>query len=182
MTQGTTSSITSLPAPTPCGAQFIGFLPTSDTGVLVRAGATRTIDVVLKPGGPIITGLNVVAAASPTVPRDQVTSKSTISMGALESRQAAESQVYVDGAPARQPPDLHQREPWNTESYNVIDENPFIAVSAHPLSTFSSDVDRASYANVRRFISEGQLPPKDAVRIEELVNYFPYTYAEPRWR
>jgi Ca-activated chloride channel family protein len=71
------------------------------------------------------------------------------------------------------------RAPGNTQSYGVIDENPFIAVSAHPLSTFSSDVDRASYANVRRFITEGQLPPRDAVRIEELVNYFPYAYAEP---
>src|SRR5207247_3602251 len=56
---------------------------------------------------------------------------------------------------------------------------PFLAVSAHPLSTFSIDVDRASYSNVRRFITQGQLPPKDAVRIEELVNYFPYDYAEP---
>jgi Ca-activated chloride channel family protein len=76
--------------------------------------------------------------------------------------------------------DLAQREPSNREQYDKIDENPFIAVSAHPRSTFSIDVDRASYANVRRYVMEGKAPPKDAVRIEELVNYFPYDYAEPK--
>jgi len=66
---------------------------------------------------------------------------------------------------------------FNTESYDYIDENPFLAVRANPLSTFSIDVDRASYANVRRFIRDGRRPPVDAVRIEELVNYF--TYDDP---
>jgi Ca-activated chloride channel family protein len=69
---------------------------------------------------------------------------------------------------------------FNTEQYDRIYENPFIGVRTEPLSTFSIDVDRASYGNVRRFISMGQLPPKDAVRIEELVNYFTYAYPEPR--
>ena len=54
-----------------------------------------------------------------------------------------------------------------------ITENAFRNVLNHPLSTFSVDVDSASYANMRRFINSGQLPPKDSVRIEELVNYFP---------
>jgi Ca-activated chloride channel homolog len=62
----------------------------------------------------------------------------------------------------------------NTEAYDHLDENPFRSPKIAPLSTFSVDVDRASYGNVRRFLSRGQLPPKDAVRIEELVNYFPY--------
>lgn len=62
----------------------------------------------------------------------------------------------------------------NTEAYDHIDENPFRSPRVAPMSTFSVDVDRASYSNVRRFLSSGQLPPKDAVRIEELVNYFPY--------
>jgi len=74
------------------------------------------------------------------------------------------------------------REPWNTEAYDRIDENPFRPVSVAPLSTFSADVDRASYANVRRFLNQGTLPPKDAVRIEELVNYFPYDAAAPAVR
>src|SRR5258708_18420634 len=59
----------------------------------------------------------------------------------------------------------------NTEAYEHLDENPFRSPRVAPLSTFSVDVDRASYSNVRRFLGQGQLPPKDAVRIEELVNY-----------
>jgi Ca-activated chloride channel family protein len=68
----------------------------------------------------------------------------------------------------------------DTASYAEISENRFRRVTEHPLSTFSADVDTASYANVRRFLNEGRLPPADAVRIEELVNYFKYEYAAPR--
>lgn len=69
---------------------------------------------------------------------------------------------------------------WNTERYAYISENGFLAADRNPLSTFSIDVDRASYSNVRRFIHEGRTPPIDAVRIEELINYFPYSYPAPR--
>ncbi len=65
------------------------------------------------------------------------------------------------------------------ERYANITENPFLESSRAPLSTFSIDVDTASYANVRRFLNDGQLPPKDAVRIEELINYFEYDYPQP---
>ncbi|HEX8501850.1 MAG TPA: VWA domain-containing protein [Pyrinomonadaceae bacterium] len=65
------------------------------------------------------------------------------------------------------------------ERYAQIDENPFLDASRAPLSTFSVDVDTASYSNTRRFLSEGRLPPRDAVRIEELVNYFTYEYPQP---
>ena len=68
---------------------------------------------------------------------------------------------------------------FNTESYNPIEENEFRAVADHPLSTFSIDVDTGSYANVRRFLNQGSLPPQDAVRIEELINYFNYDYPLP---
>jgi len=67
----------------------------------------------------------------------------------------------------------------NTEAYARIDENPFFRVSSQPLSTFSIDVDTASYANARRFLAEGALPPKDAVRIEEMINYFHYDDPPP---
>jgi len=69
--------------------------------------------------------------------------------------------------------------PMNTEAYDRIVDNPFLAVNQNPLSTFSIDVDTASYSNVRRFLNMGDLPPKDAVRIEELINYFSYNYTEP---
>jgi Ca-activated chloride channel homolog len=67
----------------------------------------------------------------------------------------------------------------NTEGYTAIDENGFKDVQHNPLSTFSIDVDKASYSNVRRFLNMGQLPPQDAVRIEEMINYFNYDYPEP---
>jgi Ca-activated chloride channel family protein len=69
---------------------------------------------------------------------------------------------------------------WNRESYAHISENAFRAAADAPLSTFSIDVDRASYSNVRRFLLEGRLPPTDAVRIEEMVNYFNYEYPTSR--
>jgi Ca-activated chloride channel family protein len=68
---------------------------------------------------------------------------------------------------------------FNTATYDHIGENPFLDAKDNPLSTFSIDVDTASYSNVRRFVNEGSLPPKDAVRVEEMINYFTYDYAEP---
>lgn len=71
------------------------------------------------------------------------------------------------------------REDFNTEEYGKIDENQFKHTGQHPLSTFSIDVDTASYSNVRRFINGSRLPPKDAVRVEEMINYFSYHYPGP---
>ncbi len=68
---------------------------------------------------------------------------------------------------------------FNTEAYDRIYENPFLLAREHPFSTFSIDVDTASYSNMRRFLDSGRLPPPDAVRIEELVNYFAYDYPPP---
>ena len=67
----------------------------------------------------------------------------------------------------------------NTESYRAFTDNKFIKVSTEPLSTFSIDVDKASYSNMRRFINKGEVPPADAIRVEELVNYFKYDYPKP---
>lgn len=86
---------------------------------------------------------------------------------------AAGSYTYSNLPPAYNPN-------FNTEGYATIHENGYKDVLKQPLSTFSIDVDKASYANVRRFINMGQLPPMDAVRIEELINYFTYDYPEPK--
>jgi Ca-activated chloride channel homolog len=77
--------------------------------------------------------------------------------------------LVVDGVDAR----------FNTEEYGRIQENEFLSVAENPLSTFSVDVDRAAYSNIRRFLRDGQRPPRDAVRIEEMVNYFTYDYPDP---
>lgn len=71
-------------------------------------------------------------------------------------------------------------EPFNREGYEHITSNDFLTSADRPMSTFSVDVDTASYANVRRFITQGSLPPPGAVRIEELINYFDYDYQAPK--
>ncbi|MCU0473229.1 MAG: von Willebrand factor type A domain-containing protein [Bacteroidales bacterium] len=68
---------------------------------------------------------------------------------------------------------------FNTEGYASVNENGYKNVKNNPLSTFSIDVDNASYSNIRRFINTGSLPPADAVRIEEMINYFKFDYPEP---
>lgn len=68
---------------------------------------------------------------------------------------------------------------YNTESYQAVNENGFKNVQTNPLSTFSVDVDAASYSNARRFITAGNKPPVDAVRVEEFINYFDYDYPDP---
>ena len=86
-------------------------------------------------------------------------------------------QVAPDAAAHQARLDL--REGHNTETYDRIDENKFHSAAKDPLSTFSIDVDTASYSNVRRFLNGGQLPPRGAVRVEELINYFTYNYSQP---
>jgi Ca-activated chloride channel family protein len=73
-----------------------------------------------------------------------------------------------------------QSAPWNTEAYDRIEDNSFHRPIDDPLSTFSIDVDTASYSNVRRFLTAGHLPPADAVRTEELINYFSFDYPAPQ--
>ena len=77
------------------------------------------------------------------------------------------------------PPTIKEEYYANHESYDKFNENKFILAQTESLSTFSIDVDAASYSNMRRFINKGELPDKDAIRIEELVNYFSYNYPEP---
>src|SRR5699024_7162719 len=73
-----------------------------------------------------------------------------------------------------------QLPPTNRKHYGELDGNPVLRVAAHPVSTFSIDVDTGSYTNVRRLLNAGQLPPTDAVRIEEFINYFDYHYPLPQ--
>lgn len=76
--------------------------------------------------------------------------------------------------------DVQEANNHQNERYSTIIDNTFTSTSEKPLSTFSIDVDTASYTNVRRMLNQGQLPPKDAVRIEEFINYFDYTYDTPK--
>jgi Ca-activated chloride channel family protein len=146
-------------------AQFVGYRPVHVANVRVRAGQVTRQDIVLEATPVEITELTAMDAAQPLVPRDEAAARQRVRGG------------YVHQAPAGAAPP--PRQDWNTENYGRIYDNRFLAARANPLSTFAIDVDRASYGNVRRFLAQGQRPPADAVRIEELINYFPWDYPEP---
>jgi Ca-activated chloride channel family protein len=156
-------------------ARFIGYRSVDSTGVRVAANQTVTVDLKLTAAAVMLDQIVVTGAEAARVERQMASATSTVT--------AQNGVVRIDGYTVHRyapEPWRRQGQPGNREQYDKIDENQFLAVAAHPLSTFSIDVDRASYSNMRRFImQQGQLPPKDAVLIEELVNYFPYSYAEP---
>ncbi|WP_252274090.1 vWA domain-containing protein [Pseudomonas subflava] len=100
--------------------------------------------------------------------------------GALEARKAMPQSVpmIAPAAPLADSAGFGYQDVYR-EQYQKIESSPVQAVAQQPVSTFSIDVDTGAYANVRRFLNDGSLPPKDAVRLEELVNYFPYAYPKP---
>ncbi len=101
----------------------------------------------------------------------------TASAPALQTSTASIGRTRAERIPAH---GIRRRHlPFNTEQYDYYVENEFTTVKSSPLSTFSVDVDTASYSNVRRFLREGSMPPAGAVRIEELINYFTYDYPLP---
>ncbi len=150
-------------------AAFIGYKASQAT-ITVRAGKTTTHDFTLEQSAIQLNELTVTGAS-----RDAVGARVEAGLGAPSSA-AVSKQSYSERRMAE--PWRRQGEPGNTEAYARIEDNRFLAAFANPVSTFSIDVDAASYSNVRRFLSEGALPPADAVRLEELVNYFPYSYPD----
>jgi len=114
-------------------------------------------------GSQPVTSVNLTPAAAaeqhPTVDK-------------LERRKAKRSAGAIPSAPT-------VALPANTERYQDVDPSPVRLVAEAPVSTFSIDVDTAAYSNVRRFLRDGVLPPRDAVRIEEMINYFDYAYPLP---
>ncbi|HEU5051330.1 MAG TPA: von Willebrand factor type A domain-containing protein [Gemmatimonadales bacterium] len=151
-----------------------GFRTSPPTRVLVRSGGTTVADFTLE---RVTDERDAVAAAPEAAALGQQRADAARSD---EVRSAAAPRAE-HGRPTGHAPGGYrrQREPGNTEEYGRIYDNRYFAARNAPLSTFSIDVDRASYSNVRRFIMQGQLPPADAVRTEELINYFPYEYPEP---
>ncbi|WP_255990850.1 vWA domain-containing protein [Chitinolyticbacter albus] len=100
-----------------------------------------------------------------------------------QADKAAKASVAYAPKPVASAPSLMRMEDWAPQSegrerYAGKDDNPVKAVAQEPVSTFSIDVDTGAYANVRRMLNAGRLPPMEAVRVEELVNYFPYDYAD----
>ncbi|HTH02080.1 MAG TPA: von Willebrand factor type A domain-containing protein [Vicinamibacterales bacterium] len=137
------------------------------TRIKVNDGKTTRLDITLELGGLTET-VNVEAESS----KLQTQSAATGPPINFTPPQAPMPIL----APGREQFRRYPTGDFNTAAYDRIDDNPFRRVAQDPLSTFSIDVDTASYANVRRFLNGGSLPPKDAVRIEELINYFRFDY------
>ena len=135
------------------------------------SGATTQVDLALTPGVDRL--MEAVARMGPPAPAPPAQARARID-AARRAVAAPGAQVSASADIARGPPP-----DWNTESYAHIEETGFLGVSGNPLSTFAIDVDRSSYSNMRRFLTRGMRPPIDAIRIEELVNYFTYDYPEP---
>jgi Ca-activated chloride channel family protein len=116
--------------------------------------------------------LNEVVVTGYAIQRKKNITGSVASVSSSELRLSAK-QGYLNY-------NMSKNEEYNRESYDNIQENTFQKVADHPLSTFSIDVDAASYSNVRRLINEGTLPTPGAVRVEEMINYFSYNYPQPK--
>lgn len=142
----------------------------------VKTGTSNQINVSMALDANKLEELVVTA---PSVKRE---TKSLGYSAVKKDRSAAGAKYeseYKPAAPSMITQDVYQQPEYNTEEYDAIQENIFHDAIRNPLSTFSIDVDAASYSNMRRFINNGQRPPKDAVRIEEMVNYFDYDYTQP---
>lgn len=115
------------------------------------------------------------ASAPPGAPVATTTSQAPIEarVAAPLPARAAPASLYRLAEPMPRVPAVE------TARYGKLEDNPVHLVRSEPVSTFSIDVDTGAYANVRRFLRQGRLPPADAVRVEELVNYFPYSYPLP---
>ena len=141
---------------------------------------TVTVDAVLKPAAVSLEQVDVTAIETLSILKGTAAS-------ALYGTRAENTAILIGttksvstSRPRGGPGDIRRRgEPANTEGYDPIVENPFIAATVAPRSTFSIDVDHASYSNVRRLLRSGTLPPRDAIRVEELINYFPYDLPAP---
>jgi Ca-activated chloride channel family protein len=128
----------------------------------------------------VLAGFTTLSVATNVV-ADRISNLSlTLSVGSLAETVIVTGQTpRVDTQSSARMSVFRERGRFNTEAYDRIYDNAWAEAARKPLSTFSIDVDTASYANVRRFLTQGQRPPKDAVRIEELINYFSYAYPVP---
>ncbi|HOY05187.1 MAG TPA: von Willebrand factor type A domain-containing protein [Saprospiraceae bacterium] len=157
---------------------YTGYEPQKKTGVKVVEGQKNTFDFALKAGlvmsETVVTGYPSPKSYSQNAP----VSRSDVRY--VPARRKTDFAKMYDKKEV--PAEEFERPPHDNspEHYATIIENQFIKPVTTPVSTFSIDVDCASYANARRFLNEGQLPPRDAVRVEEFINYFDYKYPSPR--
>lgn len=145
----------------------------------IKIGTQNRIDVKMFNNLPLAEDEKITGQLQGKVAGLAIEKKDKVRLRGIASVKAESTSLYYS-SPSPLKDILYQpAEDYNTEEYDGITENIFHGALQNPLSTFSIDVDAASYSNIRRFIQLGQKPPKDAVRIEEMVNYFDYDYKQP---
>ncbi len=149
-----------------------GFKPVVRENIRITQGKIVTLELRLQPGPAHLVEEELADL------KVEMPAKEGVMGGVVGGVLGGVSQASYRTRPGETPAPYY-RPYHNTEEYSRIYENIFLPALSNPLSTFSIDVDTASYANVRRFINSNQLPIKDAVRIEEMINYFTYAYPEP---
>ncbi len=164
---------------------YVGYQSKQVNGVVIIADKIRFVDVELTASMTMLEAFEIVDYEVPLISRDQTCSGGTVTceeIAKMPNRNKSAIATTVGGVYVADGGQMNIRgeRNTNTEEYDYITENIFNKVSKSPLSTFSIDVDRASYSNVRRFLNDGQLPQKGAVRIEEMINYFEYDYLKPQ--
>lgn len=168
-------------------ASYVGYPLKVVRNIVLTAGKTSIQDIALQ--GEINLDEVVIMEQIPKVQTETklmsvITRQEFQSMAAKSTNNVSATTAGTYRKQKRSRQDGEQKpsasENYNREGYNRIYDNEFKDSKHDPLSTFSIDVDRASYSNVRRFLNEGSLPQADAVRIEEMINYFSYKYPQPR--
>jgi len=157
-------------------------IPTGPVVLQLRYSGYQTQEVFIKPSASkVLILLRPLTLADSTARIFKLEEKKRVRAAqANATRSFVESEAKGDVAMMYAAP-LAQgvSKDYNTEDYSPINENDFHTATDQPLSTFSIDVDRAAYSNIRRFLNSGQMPPADAVRVEEMINYFDYQYKAP---
>lgn len=145
--------------------------------VIIKCGQTEILNISLKPG-PLVEK-PIVPPVEPERLDTDGGRTSLKEMGVMYDM--ATGSAYHGNMMAMPSPGMNYLPPdWNTEDYNAITPNIFHSPLTDPLSTFSIDVDTATYSNVRRMLNQGQLPTPNTIRAEEILNYFSYNYPEPK--
>ena len=179
-------------------ASYVGYQNLQFNHVKVTAGQVTFLDMQLvSDGGVALQEVTITNYCIPMIRKDKNTMGGKITREhfsrlptrsvqstSIRGSRASGNQTFIDGIKVSSSNGRRRIIPGtlaeqNTEEYSDYQENGFQSPVSAPLSTFSIDVDAASYSMIRRMLNEGNLPPADAVRIEEVINYFPYSYKEP---
>jgi len=146
-----------------------------------RGGAPLNMPAPPPPAPPPPPALNIAPVEHPAPGQGQTAAAAQPPVGSLTVTARRRTEA-IQGVPVTGYPNGPPAGAMDTERYPHAASNPIHRVADDPVSTFSIDVDTASYSNVRRFLNDGQAPPHDAVRVEEMVNYFDYHYPQPAAR